>query len=78
MEGVSEDPAYFLPRGFNGVKVIDLDEITESRLWIAYRGDTIDNGKPPLKVFLDRGYRIASTDVYPVKGENAFLILLEK
>ncbi len=78
MEGVAEDPAYSLPRGFGDVNVIDLDEITESRFWIAYRGETIDKTSPPLKVYLDRGYRIASTEVYAVKGENAFLVLLEK
>ena len=37
IDGIPEDPAYFLPRGFGGVETIDIKQIPESQLWIAFR-----------------------------------------
>lgn len=78
MEGVREDKAYFLPRGFDDVKTVDPAEVTGDRFWIAYRGDRIDETKPPLKAFLDRGYRATERKVFAVSRENAMMVLLEK
>ena len=37
LEGVEEDKAYFLPRGFDDVKKINFDEITDESFYIAFR-----------------------------------------
>ncbi len=73
-----EDLGFFLPRGFDGVKTIDVNEVTDQSIWIAYRGSRIDVQQQPLKAFIDRGYRMSKSEVFVAYGENAFLILLEK
>lgn len=37
VEGVPNDPAYFLPRGFDGVLISDLSDINEDEIWISFR-----------------------------------------
>lgn len=78
VEGVAEDTAYFLPRGFGEIATVEMPDVNESRFWIAYRGERIDEAKNPLRAFLDRGYRIADRKVLAASGESAILILLEK
>lgn len=78
VEGLAEDLGYFLPRGFDSVKTIDIDEITGQSVWIAYRGSRIDVQQQPLKAFVDRGYKMTKSEVFVAQRENAFLILLEK
>ncbi|MEP6947298.1 MAG: glycosyltransferase family 39 protein [Acidobacteriota bacterium] len=78
VDGVTEDPAYFLPRGFDDIATIDLPEADAPRFWIAYRGERIDESKGPLSAFVQRGYHIADRKVYAASGDSAILILLEK
>jgi uncharacterized membrane protein len=77
-EGVAEDAAYFLPRGFGEIAKVNMPDVNDDRLWIAYRGEQIDETKAPLALFLARGYRIADRKVFAASGENAILLLLEK
>lgn len=77
-DGVAEDLGFFLPRGFDGVKTIDVNEVEDNSVWIAYRGSRIDVLQQPLKAFIDRGYKMTKSEVSVAHGENAFLILLEK
>lgn len=37
IDGVLEDKAYFLPRGFDGVRSVDISAIDEPRIWLIYR-----------------------------------------
>ncbi|MBK7393660.1 MAG: glycosyltransferase family 39 protein [Chloracidobacterium sp.] len=78
IEGVREDLAFFLPRAFDGVKTIDISEVEEQSVWIAYRASRIDVQQQPLKSFIDRGYKMSASEVFVAQGENAFLVLLEK
>lgn len=78
IEGVAEDLGYFLPRGFADVKTIDIAEVVDETVWIAYRGSRIDVQQQPLKGFVDRGYKMTKSEVFVAQGENAFLMLLEK
>jgi hypothetical protein len=78
MPGVVEDAAYFLPRGFDEIKTTDITDIRETRFWIAYRSDAVDDTRQPLKTFIDAGYRIADQKVLPATQEKAILLLLEK
>lgn len=78
IEDVAEDLGYFLPRGFDEVKTIDIEDVVEQSVWIAYRGSRIDVQQQPLKAFIDRGYRMVKSEVFVAQSENGFLILLEK
>jgi uncharacterized membrane protein len=78
VDGVTEDTAYFLPRGFDEIPTLELPDVSEPRLWIAYRGQSIDPSVNPLRAFFDRGYRISDRKVLAATGESAILILLEK
>jgi hypothetical protein len=76
--GVSEDPAFFLPRGFDEVKTVRLSDIHEPRIWLAYRAQDVDETKPPLKTFVDEGYKIVDRVVLSARHEQTILLLLEK
>jgi hypothetical protein len=39
MPNVSEDKAFFLPRGFNGVLTTNVEKINDGGLWMIYRDD---------------------------------------
>jgi len=78
MEGISEDKAYFLPRGFNDVATVNLDEISETRFWVAYRGKYIDETNPPLSSIIAKGYHLADQKLISVDRENAMIVLFEK
>ena len=75
---VPEDPAYFLPRGFDGVTRKPFSEISEERLILAYRSRTISPGEPPLRNFLVKGYRIVEERKVEADGEAAALVLLAR
>jgi len=78
IDGLEEDKAYFLPRGFNGVATITFDEIADEKLWIAHRSKTLNPNEPPLRNFTVKGYRVVNQCAAEATGESAFLILLEK
>ena len=78
VDGIAEDLGYFLPRGFDSVKTINIDDVADQSVWVAYRRSRIDVQQQPLKAFIDRGYKMIKSEVFVAQGENAFLILLEK
>lgn len=73
--GVAEDPAYFLPRRFDGVGVSRLDSIEGDRFWAALRAERWDESQPPLKLLLERGYRAEKIYETSAQGGRAFLVL---
>lgn len=78
LEGVFEDKAYFLPRGFNDVKKINFDEINEPKFYIAFRDKNFDPQKPPLKNLIERGYKIGEPKILEAQGMKAFLAEITK
>ena len=78
VEGVAEDAAYFLPRGFNDVGIVELGDVSDDSLWIAYRGEQIDEAANPLQAFTSGGYHIADKKMIATDSGNAILINLEK
>jgi hypothetical protein len=78
VEGVAEDKAYFLPRGFDGINTIDENGIAGERFWIAFRATVWDQAKPPLGNFVQKGYRLAPPIAFEVKGQKAFLVEAER
>ncbi|HYH87442.1 MAG TPA: glycosyltransferase family 39 protein [Pyrinomonadaceae bacterium] len=74
--GVREDPAYFLPRRFDGVGVASgTDSIGGARFWAAFRAARWDESRPPLKLLLERGYRAGKIYETSAQGQRAFLAL---
>lgn len=78
IDGLAEDKAYFLPRGFNDIATINFDQIADPKLWLAYRSKNIDLNEPPLRNFIVKGYRVIDQRALGATHESAFLILLEK
>ena len=73
--GVAEDPAYFLPRDFGGVRVATPDALGGERFWVAFRDTGWDETRPPLKLILGRGYRAERVYETSAQGQRAFLVL---
>ncbi len=78
IDGLIEDKAYFLPRGFDEVKKVDFVDINEPRIWIAYRSADITEKEPPLWNFIVKGYHVAGRKVMTAGNETAIFLLLEK
>lgn len=75
---MSEDKAYFLPRGFGGIQTVGEDEIKGERFFIAFRGKTWDESAPPLQNLKARNYKIGEPQVYEAQGLKAFLVEVRK
>lgn len=78
IEGVEEDTAYFLPRGFDRIKTIAENDIEGERFWIAFREEDWNKTKPPLINFIQKGYEIGEPTIIEVKGLKAFLVEAKK
>jgi len=77
LDGVEEDTAYFMPRGSNEVEVTDFSKISEKRLWLIFRASGWNEEKPPLRDFLEAGYRIKTQTFIDSRLNLAILVLLE-
>jgi hypothetical protein len=73
--GVAEDPAYFLPRDFDGVAVANTGALDGERFWAAFRDTDWDESRQPLKLILERGYRAERVYETAAQGQRAFLVL---
>lgn len=75
LPGVAEDPAYFLPRRFEGVGVARPEALGGERFWAAFRAASWDESQQPLRLILERGYRAGRTYEAGAQGQRAFLVL---
>lgn len=78
IEGLKEDTAYFLPRGFESVQRSQMEEITDNKFYIAFQAKDWQENEPPLRNFKIKGYKINEPKVIEAQGIKAFLVLLEK
>lgn len=76
VEGIPEDPAYFLPRRFNEIAVMNSAQITGDEIWIAYRASRWDETQPPLSTLASMGYTTRSVQSIPAQGQQAFIVLM--
>ena len=78
----TDDETYFLPRGFDEVKSLKLEEVADTNLWLAFRTSAAGELEPLIQIFEDRGYarcmtgptegvKYDSTTVYSVKMTTA-------
>lgn len=78
LAGITEDKAYFLPRGFDKVQKINFDEIDEPEIFVAFRDKNFDSQKPPLKNLIEKGYKIGEPQIIEAQGMKAFLVEAKK
>lgn len=76
--GLQEDPAYFLPRGFNDITTVDPSRLEEEEIWIAFRDFKWDPQRPPLKTLTERGYQMRNVLENSLGGQRAFLVNLSR
>lgn len=78
VEGLSEDAAYFLPRGFDAVKTTDENGLNGERFFIAFRDAEWNERKPPLKNLIEKGYKIGAPQTFEAQSVKAFLVEIQK
>lgn len=78
IEGLQEDKAYFIPRGFDEIKITDENGFEGDKFWIAFRDSKFNEYHPPLKNLKLKGYRIGEPKVFIAQGIQTFLVLVEK
>ncbi len=76
IEGLTEDKAYFLPRGFD--KVQATNEMEGEHIYIAFRAKDFNYFAPPLQNLISKGYRIGEPKVFEAQGFKAFLVEVRK
>ncbi len=76
--GLQEDPAYFLPRGFNEITTTDYFNLEDEELWIAFRDLRWDQSRPPIKTLVERGYHIQDVLETTAGGQRAFMVKLSR
>ena len=76
--GVSEDRAYFLPRGFDDVSTINAAEVKGDKFWVAFRYSNWDTSRPPLDFLTSKGYRFGQPQVVEAQATKAFLVEVTK
>lgn len=78
IDGLAEDKAYFLPRGFDDIKTVDIADVADAKLWLGYRFGSVNENEPPLRNFLLQGYRVVDQTIIDNGGEKAIFLLLAK
>lgn len=76
--GISEDPAYFLPRAFTDISVQQNPALTEGKIWVAFRTSQWDETRPPLDGIKRSGFQIGRVLTVKAQGQQAFLVELLK
>jgi uncharacterized membrane protein len=92
IEGVPNDPAYFLPRGFDEVQTGDLDSVNEENIWVSFRKPTVSGRQGegflndgydrlfevPVTSFEDRGYQVEDVKKEVLGSQTAYLVRMKK
>ncbi|MDQ6785695.1 MAG: glycosyltransferase family 39 protein [Acidobacteriota bacterium] len=78
IEGLAEDAAYFLPRGFDAVQTTDEDGLQGERFFIAFRDSEWNEAKPPLKNLIEKNYKLGAPQIFEAQGLKAFLVEVRK
>ena len=76
IEGLTEDKAYFLPRGFDEVKTAN--NFQGERFFVAFRAQTWNEFAPPLQNLIALGYKIGEPITFEAQGLKAFLVEVQK
>lgn len=72
--GLPEDPAYFLPRRFEEIRVDHLPEFRGDHFWIAFRAAKWNEAALPLNLLTRQGYHTGTVLSLRAQGHEAFLV----
>jgi uncharacterized membrane protein len=78
MPDMIEDKAYFLPRGFDGVRRTDVGGMEGDRFWVAFRDMNWNEKHPPINILTEKGYTIGRPISVMASGMNAFVVEVTK
>jgi hypothetical protein len=83
IDGMLEDPGYFMPRGFDTIKITSVDSITDAQFWIAFREPNrpeFADGRShePLVTLQNKGFVPKETHKLVVGREIVYLTLMSK
>jgi uncharacterized membrane protein len=78
LEQITEDTAFFLPRGFDGVRKVNINDLEGDKFWIAFRAAKWDLLHSPLYDLISRGYKLGEPRVFEAGKDKAFLVAVEK
>jgi uncharacterized membrane protein len=76
IEGLTEDKAYFLPRGFD--EIISTENFEGERFFVAFRDKDWNESAPPLQNLISKGYRIGEPQIFEAQGLKAFLFEVQR
>jgi hypothetical protein len=76
--GLYEDPAFFLPRRFDEIKVGDASQIKGDYIWVAFRAARWDESRPPVSLLQSMGYERKFSIGLSAQGEHSFLVAFRK
>ncbi len=75
---VKEDKAYFLPRRFDAVNVVNVEDINEPSIFVAFRTSRFEATASPLAELSQLGYRIEKMEPMSAEPTRTFLVRLIK
>jgi uncharacterized membrane protein len=78
LQGVANDPAYFLPRRFNDVTTEAQPQFVSDHIWIAFRKSKGEETSAPLTLVKQLGYQEEKVLSVDAQGQQAFLIKLRR
>ncbi|MEK6279236.1 MAG: hypothetical protein AABN95_02680 [Acidobacteriota bacterium] len=78
VDGVPEDPAYFLPRAFADISVQRNHVLSGNNIWVAFRSNRWDEARPPLNLIRSSGFQLGRVFTVKAQGQQAFLVQLVK
>jgi uncharacterized membrane protein len=73
-DDMSEDKAFFLPRGFDSVKVADKSAVEGEHFWLAFRQNKLTVDKQVVRDLEQKGYQIGEPVVFQTQGLTAFML----
>jgi len=78
LPGVTDDPAFFLPRRFNEVATVPASGIDGQHIWVAFRARRWDENRPPMSHLKTLGYQTRNVLSSVTQGEQVFLVELSR
>jgi uncharacterized membrane protein YhaH (DUF805 family) len=78
LPGVTDDPAFFLPRRFSEVETVTASGIDGQHIWIAFRARRWDESRPPMSHLKALGYQTRNVLSAVALGEQTFLVELSR
>jgi len=74
----TDDETYFLPRGFDEVKNVRLEEIRDEEMWLAFRASKPGDEQPILGAFNRLGHQICFADSEAYGSTTVFWMKMSK